>query len=128
MNKMMILGWVLIVLLLFGCTTPPASTTTNITNVVDGTQPVSPIGDTETPVIHTTNLAELFTPWLLATDAENLCVLNGGTFVFQPENVGCYGVGKLDCGTADAVMARTQCEATGATWTCSPTQLTCAYN
>ncbi len=84
--------------------------------------------DGETTTVQRADLRQVALPYFIASpNFQTGCVAAGGTFHDTWDWVGCEGVGKLDCTTADAIAARTQCIGVGADFICSATNLYCKY-
>lgn len=84
-------------------------------------EPAAPAADNRA------DLRAIAAPWVAATNITSLCSYYLGVWHNEATWVGCEGVGALDCTTAAVQAASTQCEGTGATWTCSPTNIYCKY-
>jgi hypothetical protein len=99
-----------------------ASTTTVYENVTYVTEN----GDTVT--VQRADLRQVALPYLVAfPNFQANCVAAGGTYHETKDWVGCEGVGTLNCNTATAIAARTQCLGTEADFVCSATNIYCRY-
>lgn len=67
-------------------------------------------------------------PYLESTDIKEACLINGGVWHEDADFVGCVGYGPQDCTTEVTLSGMTQCIATGANWTCSPSAIYCRYD
>jgi hypothetical protein len=100
--------------------TPAGSTTyENITYVTEGG---------ETVTVQRADLRQVALPYFVAfPNSQAICVAAGATWHETQDWVGCEGAGPLDCNTATAIAARTQCLGTGADFVCSATNIYCRY-
>jgi hypothetical protein len=104
-----------------GAPTGPSTTTTHetVTYITEGG---------ETTTVQRADLRQVALPYLVAfPNFQTGCVTAGGTFHETRDWVGCEGAGTLNCNTADAIAARTQCIGVGADFICSATNIYCRY-
>lgn len=100
---------------------PPgsSSTTYETTYVTEGG---------ETTTVQRADLRQVSLPYLMAfPNSSGICVAAGGIWHESRDWVGCEGAGPLDCNTAEALAARTQCIGVGADFMCSTTNVYCRY-
>ena len=105
-----------------GAPAGPSTTTTHetVTYITEGG---------ETTTVQRADLRQVALPYLVAfPNFQTGCVAAGGTFHETRDWVGCEGVGTLNCNTADAIAARTQCIGVGADFICSATNIYCKYS
>ena len=65
-------------------------------------------------------------PYLTSSDIQGVCLEVGGTWHNEADFVGCEGYGPVDCTTAIATSAMTQCIGAGGNWTCGPEGVYCS--
>lgn len=65
-------------------------------------------------------------PYLTSSDIQGVCLEVGGTWHNEADFVGCEGYGPIDCTTAIATSAMTQCIGAGGNWTCGPEGVYCS--
>jgi len=100
---------------------PSGESTTyeNVTYVTEGG---------ETVTVQRADLRQVALPYIVAfPNSQAICVAAGATWHETRDWVGCEGAGPLDCNTATAIAARTQCLGTGADFICSATNIYCRY-
>ena len=65
-------------------------------------------------------------PYLASSDVQEVCIESGGIWHNEADFVGCEGYGPMDCATAIATSAMTQCIGAGGNWTCGPEGVYCS--
>lgn len=94
-----------------------SSNTEKITETIYNTEYVKP------------NLCNVLAPYILPSDVQNICVLNGGSWRCDSTFAGCYDlpIGIVDCSLATIHASTYQCQELGGTAICNPTNVYCTY-
>lgn len=94
----------------------------------EGTSLGSNLG-TGTTTITRTNLCDTIKPYVILFDLQNLCNSNGGTWVCNRNDIGCYNLANelLNCELEVVQTALSQCRGKSATSYCSASTLYCKY-
>jgi len=86
-------------------------------------------GASEQPAVTSPNMCNLLTPYVVVFNLQNLCASNGGTWVCNDNNIGCYTLSNstINCDSAVVKTALAQCTAATGKSYCDTQTISCKY-
>jgi hypothetical protein len=129
-NLIFVIIIIIAVLILFKVNTVNNSNKQFVEKEKSGTSLGSNLGaETNQSIQNKINLCEKITPYVGVFNLQNLCVANGGMWVCNSDNIGCYTLTSplIDCNLAVVKTALSQCtSATGKPY-CDTQTVSCKY-